>query len=280
MSSIIPKVSAFSETLFVFVTHQSCYFHFAIRTSFTENQQLFASSRTIRILDSDGPIYGLNPEISWNYGVSYLQGFNLFNRKADITLDLYRTDFQNQVVVDWENPFEINFSNLESKSYANSFQAEFNYNAFDGFDLRLAYKYYDVKTDYISGRRSKPLIPRQRIFANAAYETSKADNGSQWKFDATFNWLGEQRFPDTDLSAIQFRLPDETPTLATLNMQVTKVFSPKFEVYVGGENITNVRQDNPIVNPNNPFGPNFDTNFVYGPIFGSMYYAGLRYKIK
>ena len=31
---------------------------------------------------------------------------------------------------------------------------------------------------------------------------------------------------------------------------------------------------------NNPFGSNFDTNFVYGPIFGSMYYAGLRFRIK
>jgi hypothetical protein len=61
---------------------------------------------------------------------------------------------------------------------------------------------------------------------------------------------------------------------------VTKVFSPKFEVYVGGENITNVRQNNPILGANDPFGSNFDTTFVYGPIFGSMYYAGMRFKIK
>ena len=51
-------------------------------------------------------IYGLDPEIAWNYGVSYLQGFNLFGRKADITLDYYQTDFQNQVVVDYETPTE------------------------------------------------------------------------------------------------------------------------------------------------------------------------------
>ena len=28
-----------------------------------------------------------------------------------------------------------------------------------------------------------------------------------------------------------------------------------------------------------PFGSYFDTTFVYGPIFGSSYYAGLRYKL-
>ncbi|NNF86708.1 MAG: TonB-dependent receptor, partial [Winogradskyella sp.] len=76
---------------------------------FAENQNLFSSSRQINILNSDGPIYGLQPEIAWNYGISYLQGFNLFGRKADVTFDFYRTDFENQVVVDWENPFEINF---------------------------------------------------------------------------------------------------------------------------------------------------------------------------
>lgn len=246
---------------------------------FAENQNLFSSSRQINILNSGGKIYGLDPEIAWNYGVSYLQGFNLFGRSADITFDFYRTDFQNQVVVDWENPFEINFYNLKGDSYANSFQLEFNYNLFEGFDLRTAYKYYDIKTDYNSGQLQKPLIPKNRIFANVGYETRLNETGGQWKFDATYNWLDSQRFPSTDLSAPEFQLDDFSPTVGTLNLQVTKVFSPNFEVYLGGENVTNVRQDNPIISADNPFGSNFDSNFVYGPIFGSMYYAGLRYRL-
>ncbi|APY07820.1 TonB-dependent receptor [Winogradskyella sp. J14-2] len=247
---------------------------------FAETQNLFASSRQINIANAGGKIYGLDPEIAWNYGISYLQGFNLFGRKADITFDFYRTDFQNQVVVDWENPFEINFYNLEGDSYANSFQFEFNYNAFEGFDLRTAYKYYDVKTQYRSGLLEKPFIPQHRVFANASYETDVQENGAQWKFDATYNWLDSQRFPNTALSPPEFQLDAYSPTLATLNLQVTKVFSPKFEMYLGGENVTNVRQSRPILSAENPFGSNFDSNFVYGPIFGSMYYAGLRYKIK
>lgn len=247
---------------------------------FAENLNLFASSRQINILNDGGNIYGLDPEIAWNYGVSYLQGFNLFERNADVTFDFYRTDFQNQVVVDWENPFEINFYNLEGQSFANSFQFEFNHNTFEGFDLRLAYKYYDIQTDFNSGRLEKPLVPKHRLFANAGYETYRTDKGTQWKFDATYNWISAQRFPSTDLSAPQFQLDDFSPTIGTLNLQVTKVFSPKFEIYLGGENVTNVRQPNPILSADNPFGSNFDSNFVYGPIFGSLYYAGLRYKIK
>ena len=247
---------------------------------FTENQQIFATSRSINIVDADGDIYGLDPEIAWNYGMSFLQGFNLFNRKADVTLDYYKTDFSNQVVVDYENPQVVSFYNLDGKSYANSFQAEVNYNVFENVDLRMAYKHYDVKTDYASGKLSKPLTPKHRVFANVSYETAATDEGSQWKLDATYNWLGEQRFASTATNPTQYQLSEFTPTLATLNAQITKVFSPKFEVYLGGENITNVRQSNPILGANDPFGSNFDSTFVYGPIFGSTYYAGLRFKIK
>lgn len=246
---------------------------------FTENQQLFATSRTINILDTSGPIYGLDPEIAWNYGLSLLQGFNLFNRKADITIDFYRTVFKNQVVVDWENPFEINFYNLNGDSYANNVQLEFNHNTFESFDLRLAYKYYDVQTDFNSGKKTRPLTPKHRIFANAGYETTESEKGGQWKFDLTYNWLSKQRFASTENSPVEFQLSEYSPSVGTVNAQITKVFSPKFELYLGGENIGNVKQSNPIVSANDPFGANFDTTFVYGPIFGSMYYTGLRYKI-
>lgn len=76
---------------------------------FAENQSIFATSRAFLIRNAGGEIYGLDPEIAWNYGISFLQGFNLFGRSADVTFDFYRTDFQNQVVVDYENPQEINF---------------------------------------------------------------------------------------------------------------------------------------------------------------------------
>lgn len=247
---------------------------------FAENQNMFASSRELNILNTSGNIYGLKPEIAWNYGVSFLQGFNLFGKKGDVTLDYYKTEFKNQVVIDYENPQQVNFYNLNGKSYANSFQVEFNYNAFENFNLRTAYKYYDVQTYYNSGRLEKPLTPKHRLFVNASYETNKNDHDAQWKFDATYNWLGTQRFSSTASNPLSYQLPERTPTVATLNTQVTKVFSPQFEVYVGGENITNTKQENPILGANDSFGSNFDTTFVYGPIFGSMYYAGLRFKIK
>ena len=246
---------------------------------FAENQKMFASSRQINILDSNGGIYGLDPEIAWNYGISFSQKFNVFGKKSEITFDYYRTDFVNQIVVDWENPREVNFYNLKGKSFANSFQAELNMNILEGFDFRTAYKYYNVKTAYTSGNLDKPLTPKHRVFVNVSYETLRKENGTQWKFDTTFNWLGEQRLSSTYGNPIEYKLPETTPTFATLNAQVTKVFSTAFEVYLGGENLTNEKQDNPILNSENQFESTFDTTFVYGPIFGVSFYAGLRYKL-
>lgn len=248
-------------------------------TIFAENQQLFGSSRSISILNSGGEFYGLDAEDAWNYGVSIMQGFRLFKRDADIVFDFYRTDFRNQVVVDWEDPRQIRFYNLEGKSYANSFQAEVNYTPAERLDLRLSYRLFDVQTDYLEGTLQKPLTPKHRFFTNAAYETKQTSKGSQWRFDATYNWLSRQRFPNTTSNPEAFRRNKFTAELQTLNAQITRVFSPKFEIYIGGENITNVMQNNPIVGADDPFGEFFDTTFVYGPVFGSMYYAGLRWKM-
>ena len=246
---------------------------------FAENQQLFASSRRINIDNVGGNIYGLNPEIAWNYGVSYSQKFNLFENRGDVTFDFYQTNFQNQVIVDWENPQEVSFYNLDGKSIANSFQVEVNYNLAKNFNLRTAYKYFDIPVDYTKGNLQKPIQPKDRFFVNISYETEKQENDSQWRFDITFNTIGKQRLPNTGSNPIQYQLPEYSNPFQLLNSQVTKVFSDKFEVYFGGENLTNVQQNNPILGSDNPFGLNFDTTIVYAPIFGRAIYTGLRFKI-
>jgi outer membrane receptor for ferrienterochelin and colicins len=248
---------------------------------FAENQTLFASSRIFDITNAGGKIYGLDPEIAWNYGLSFMQGFKLFNRNADVTADFYRTIFQNQVVVDvMKSPQEVVFHNLDGASYANSFQLEFNYELAKRLELRTAYKYYDIKTDYLSGKYQKPLQATHRFFGNLGYETPMLNKGQQWKFDFTYNWIGEQQLPYTASNPVAYQLPEFSPSYSLMNAQITKVFSSTFEVYVGGENIGNYKQDPAIVDSQNPFGPYFDATILYAPVFGQMYYAGLRFKIK
>lgn len=248
-----------------------------------ENQQLLASSRQLHIIGGDGgKLYGLNPEIAWNYGASFLQAFKIWGKNAELSVDFYRTHFDNQVVVDLDHsPQQALFYNLDGKSFANSLQAEVSISPAKGLDFKAAYKYYDVQTQFTKGQLEKTLTPKHRWFANIAYETpdTHENNHSQWKFDVTFNWLGEQRLPTTATNPLAYRLSDYAPSFATLNAQITRVFSKKFEVYVGGENITNYKQANGILAADAPFGAYFDSTMQYAPAFGQMYYAGMRFKL-
>lgn len=251
-----------------------------INNIFAENQNLFASSRQFHILGDGGKAYGLDPEIAWNYGISVTQEFKLFGKNADVTADFYRTSFQNQIVTDIDySARQVRFYNLEGNSYANSFQLDFNYNPFKNFKIRTSYKYYDLSTDYETGKMQRPLQAKHRFFTNLEYETNQR-NGKNWRFDFTYNWLGKQRLPNTLDNASENRLPEYSNPFGTINAQITRVFSKRFEVYIGGENISNYRQHRVILGEDNPFGSNFDSSIVYAPIFGQMYYAGLRFSLK
>ncbi len=248
---------------------------------FAENQQLFATSRVFDILNSGGKIYGLDPEIAWNYGVSFNQQFQIFGQNADAGFDLYRTDFQNQAVVDlYASPQQALFYNLDGKSFANSLQVDFNYEPVKHLNLRTAYKYYDIQTDYLSGSHQRPLQAKHRFFANAEFATHIDDKGRRWKFDFTYNWMGAQALPYTASNPEADRLADFSKPFSLMNTQITRTFSSTFEMYIGGENIGNYRQDKAILGADDPFGSSFDSSIVYAPVFGQMYYAGLRFKIK
>jgi outer membrane receptor for ferrienterochelin and colicins len=251
-----------------------------------ENQSLLASSRQFIFAETGGKMYGLTPEIAWNYGFGLMQGFLLFGKKAEISFDFYRTVFTNQVVVDLyslpiaSSTTQVLFYNLEGKSFANSMQLEFNIELIKHLNLRTAFKQYEIQTDYLMGRKQRPLQPKSRFFANLEFQTHLTEQGKNWRFDCTYNWTGKQPLPSTSNNPIADQLPDFSKSFSILNTQITRVFSSVFEIYVGGENMGNYQQENAIIGSTNPFGTSFDTSINYAPVFGQMFYAGLRYKIK
>ena len=242
-----------------------------------ENSGLLASAREFRILgdDSDKP-FGLEPEVAWNYGFNVTQTFELGGRNGTVSLDAYRTDFENQIIVDLDqSPQQAVFYNLEGRSYSNSAQLQVDYELINRLDLRLAYRWHDVKATYDGDLRQQPFVAAHRGFANVAYKTP-----SGWKFDYTVSWQGPQRIPDTDSNPGQYQLDNESPDFVTMNAQVTKMLSDQFEVYAGAENILDYRQDNPIVASDEPYSEYFDSSMVWGPIFGRNMYVGLRYRVR
>ncbi|MEM6268616.1 MAG: TonB-dependent receptor [Bacteroidota bacterium] len=239
----------------------------------SENQGLLASARTMVIQGSDQNLpYGLRPEIAWNYGVNFTQKFVLDYREGSFSLDLYRTDFQNQIVVDLDqSPQQAVFYNLDGSSFSNSFQAQVDYELLKRLDVRIAYRWLDVRTTYGGVLREKPLIAAHRAFLNLGYGTR-----NHWKFDATLNWQGSKRLPITTSNPPKYQLPAESDPFLLLHFQVSKTWKERWNVYLGGENLLNFQQPTPILASDQPFSSFFDGSMVWGPIFGRNIYAGMR----
>ena len=240
-----------------------------VAAAFAENQKLFGSGRIIQTPNIQGFDFGLSPEHAWNYGVSFLKGFQIGSVPLNVNADLYRTEFVNQVVVDWETIGQISFYNLSGESYANSFQLGLDTRLFRILDARFAYKYYDVKLDYSSGRMQKPLQPKQRYFMNLGYI------GTKLRMDATYQHTGSQRIPPTVISPNGFK----SDAFGLINAQLTYIPKMNFEIYMGAENLNNQRQARPILSADQPFSSTFDSSLVYAPVFGRMMYVGLRFNL-
>lgn len=232
-----------------------------------ENISLMASSREFVLEEVPGL------EAAWNSGISFVQKFNIKNRQGYLALDFYHTNFQDQIIADVnEGNNTVTIYNLKGKSYANSFLAELNYELFQGFDLKLAYKLDDVKTTFKSGLETKPYTFLHKGLAVVHYQS----RNEQWQFDVNLDVHGKHKLP-TSFEGDEHKF---SPFFMQLGAQLSYFFNNGIELYVGGENITNYRQPNPIKSADDPFGNSFDTSQIWGPVTGGIFYGGFRYSLK
>jgi outer membrane receptor for ferrienterochelin and colicin len=244
---------------------------------FIENTGVLASSRAFvftNLQTTDG--YGYNLDEAWNFGLNFSQDFTLNYRPGVVTVDYFYTNFINQAVLDVDNTArEARFMGLTGESYSHGLQLQLDYEVIRRFDVRLAYRYLNVKTSYTEGMLERPLIPDHRAFINLAYETR-----NKWKFDCTVQWLSRQRLPDTSQNSAEYQLNSYSDAYVLMNAQVTKDFNDRWSAYVGMENIGNFKLENPIIAADQPFSTYFDSSLVWGPVFGRMAYAGFRYRLR
>jgi copper chaperone CopZ len=245
---------------------------------FAENNSVFVSSRSLNILATNtAGAYGLTPEIAWNKGISLDQKFTLFKNNASLSLDFFRNDFTNQVVVDVENPRTVSFYNSKGPSYSNSFQSELTIEPIKKLDVKMAYRFFDVKETIGGKLLDRALIAKHRAFVSVDYATA-----NYWKFNYTISWNGKKRIPKTSANPAIYQLADYSPSFVLMNAQISKTFGKTrpTDVYVGVENLGNYVQMNPILASTQPYSNYFDASMVWGPITGRMFYIGWRYKIK
>jgi outer membrane receptor for ferrienterochelin and colicin len=237
----------------------------------SENLSVLASNRELVASQKD-----LGIEDAWNFGLNFTQNFKLFGRNAGFVADLYRTEFRNQVVMDMESEHgKVLFYNLDGKSFSNSLLLLGSMNLVKGLNMKLAYKLNDVQITYQGELRQRPLNARHRALATLDYETP----GERWMFNTNVQYTGRQRF--AEVGHLPVNHPDRpffrgySPSYVLVNAQITRRFK-QWEVYLGGENLTNFTQKHAIIDWQNPFGEYFDAMQVYAPLVGARGYVGVR----
>jgi outer membrane receptor for ferrienterochelin and colicin len=237
----------------------------------TENTGIFTTSRTIYFIED------FKIEEAWNYGLNFRRDFHL-NQHREITLsiDFYRTDFINQIVVDMDQDISgVYIYNLDGRSFSNSFQAEINAEPIERFSLTMAFRLNDVRTTYHSTLMTVPLTSRYKGLMTLSYATKF----NKWVFDFTGQLNGQTRLPDTEMNPPEYRKSEFSPVYPIIHAQITKRFK-NLEIYAGSENLTNFTQEDPIIAPDDPFGEYFDASMIWGPLVGRTIYGGIRFTIK
>lgn len=225
-----------------------------------------------------------NPDLeeAYNFGASAVYQFNMPGGKASLAVDYFYTHFVQQMIVELDNPREIQYFALNgsyngsgNRSRSHSAQIELTLKPLQRFEILLAYRFNDVRHEVQGVMKQKELMSPHKALINLNYSTPY----DKWKFNINCQVFGPMALPNTQDNPEQYRRPNFSKPYCLLNAQITKKFR-RWEIYVGAENILNVKQNEAIVSAENPFSGYFDATMIYAPITGIMGYAGFRFTLK
>lgn len=235
-----------------------------------ENNYFLASSRKIVLAPN------LKQEEAWNMGLSITRYITLGVKPLAFSMEVYRTSFLEQIIVDLDSGVhEVRFSNLSGKSFSNNYQLEMTSQFLKGLETKVAFRLTDVKYTIGNALVEKPLVSRYKGLFVASYQTPL----KKWQFDLTWQLNGPGRIPSTLGNLPDNQMPDTFKAYFMVNAQITKYFRT-WDLYVGVENLLSFVQTYAIIDGENPFGDQFDSSLIWGPLHGRKIYLGIRYRIE
>ncbi len=104
------------------------------------------------------------------------------------------------------------------------------------------------------------MVNRYKALLSMTYKTQNAG----WQFDVTAQLNGDARLPGSAQYPLQYQQAAKTSAYNIFNAQITKQLKKNWALYLGGENLGDFTQENPIIAADKPFGKYFDTSMVWG----------------
>lgn len=241
---------------------------FRVVNLFTEDHRALTGARRVVIAEA------LQPERSLSAAVNVNHHVHLGGREEDVVVldaDLFVTHFTNRIHPDYaSDPDAIVYANLDghARTQGVSLSAAFDAPA-RPYALTAGVTLQDVTVTERGVRRRLEFAPRVSGVWTASWRAARGALTLDW----TGRVVGPQRLP-----AVAGQ-PARSPWFTEQHVQATHALRPGLEVYAAVKNVFGFRQADPILRPDDPFGPEFDTVRVYGPTQGRRVLAGLRYGV-
>lgn len=228
-------------------------------------------------------------EDAWTFGgnITYYMPFGA-NSNTYISFDYFRTQFTQQMVVDYEHYANtIDFYALNgNRSYTDNYQLDFSVDPVERFNITVTCRYTNAMIELAGqGLVEKPMTSRFKGVLNMQYATRM----SKWIFDFTaslngscrvYNFMRDRKDSDGNLLYPGGR----TPVYPLLYAQVTRKLRG-VDLYIGAENLTNFKQKDVIIGTRgadgyiNPRVSTFDASAIWGPLMGFKAHIGLRFTL-
>lgn len=266
---------------------------FRVANVFTEDHAALTGARDVVFLED------LKPETSWNVNANLVRKFH-FTSGTFLSFDAtgFYTYFTNKIIPDYDtDQNKIIYTNLDG--YAISKGISLNVDAAfpSGLKLNVGGTLMDVYNTEEGQKERQMFAERFTGTWTIGYTFHKP----QITIDYTGNMYGPLRLP---LLGDKDPRPEYSPTMSIQNIQVTKKFGDKWEVYGGIKNLLNwtpsknvdflIARTNdpfdkqvqfdpngtPLVTENNPYGLTFDPSYVYASNQGIRGFLGVRFMVR
>lgn len=247
---------------------------FRVVNLFTEDHAALSGARAVVIKNE------LRPEQSWNVNLNYATQISHSSGFISLDASLFYTYFTNKIIGDFfTDPDSIIYDNLNGHAVSKGITLNADIAFTNSLKIIAGVTLMDVYQVQTNGNGEKDRTTQ--LFApkvSGTYAISYSLDRIGVTFDVTGRVNGPMKLP-VGPPEIDPR-PDESPWFNIMNVQVGKSFNNGLELYGGVKNVFNFFPENPLLEPENPFGKNFDTSYNYASIQGMKGFVGVRYTVR
>ncbi len=242
---------------------------FRLVNLFTEDHAALTGARDVVIAEK------LKPEESYTLTLSLNRVYAFILGSGTWDADVFITRFNNRILPDYSiDPNEIHYANLDGHGIVRGMSLSADHAFTTRFRSRLGATLQDAylmepATDGTLHRTEQDFTPLWTGQVSVSYDVEKP----KLKVELSSKVTGPQYLP---VFPEPFARATRSPVYTMFDLQVSRKISKKIGIYAGARNLLDYTQDSPLIDPANPFGPNFDTTYAYGPLQGRRFFFGLR----